>query len=59
MKTLFIQIAKNLHDMCTNIYDCSECKLYVKNKGICPYEYIFGTMPCDWVFGGSNNENNV
>lgn len=41
MKTLFENIARNIHEMCTNIYDCAECKLYVKNNGICPYECIF------------------
>lgn len=55
MKTLFENIARNIHEMCTNIDDCAECKLYVKNNGICPYEYIFGSMPQDWVFGGDDN----
>lgn len=57
MKSLFKQIARNLHDMCTNIYDCEECKLFIKNNGICPYEHMFGSMPCDWVFGGKTDDN--
>ena len=53
---LFKTIAKNIHDTCTEIPDCVECKLYLNNKGTCPYEYMFGSMPCDWVFGGDENE---
>lgn len=54
MKTLFKQIAKNLHDMCTKVSECKcdSCILQDKEKKICPYEYIFGSMPRDWVFRG-------
>ena len=57
---LFIQMAKNIHDGCLNcfhdgIIDCTVCHLYDEEKYRCPFEYIFGSMPCDWVFGGDDN----
>lgn len=53
--SLIIQIAKDIHDICTDKPDCETCLLQDKEKKICPYEYIFGSMPRDWVFGGDDN----
>lgn len=57
MKTLFKQIAKNLHDMCTVVAECNceNCVIQDKKTKTCPYEYIFGSMPRDWVFGGDED----
>ena len=53
---MFYEIAKNIHRGCTDTPSCDECALQNKEKKTCPYEYIFGSMPRDWVFGGEDDE---